>query len=573
VLSLVVLPFDNVGGEPADSYLVTGITDDLTTALSHIPGTFVVSRATAYTYRGKSEDIRQTGQDLNVRYIVRGSVRRQGQILRVNAELGSTETGAQLWSDSFDQTTSDLAAGQEQIVIRMSVALNISLVDIEAARVLRERPTNPDAFDLILRARATESLPQTKDTTAKVLELYDQALQRDPDAVLALTGGANAPLRAYFLDAVPYRDAMNRAVRYLDRAQAVEPNGESVLITQSQVLDFQLEGLDHRHALAGLKAVAQKLVDLYPNNPTGYFRLGVAAREEGKYDEAAQYFATAIRLNPRSPQIRNLYWNMAFCSVWGGRDQEGLEWANRAIGAAGDLPAWRLRTLFDLRIAAHVRTGDIETAKRLATDLNDRYPFATWREHAPDDPGSQQARERAQSFIDALRAAGMRDHVDPDADFGVAPDDVLHAELGTAIRTNTLAAGTPTTAPGVTTLSTAQLAGILQDRKPLVIDTMAFSWYRSIPRAVGLEFTYENLQGNFTDETQKRIEQKLRKLTGGDMTKPIVAMGWNSVSFDGYDLALRLRHAGYTNVYWYRGGREAWEVAGIPEAVVRPADW
>jgi hypothetical protein len=306
-------------------------------------------------------------------------------------------------------------------------------------------------------------------------------------------------------------------------------------------------------------------VDLYPNNPTGHFRLGVVAREQGKYDDAARDFATTIRLNPRSPQLRNLYWNMAYCKVWGGRDQEGLEWADHAMDAAGALPAWRLRYLLELRAVAYVRTGDIETAKRVATDLNDRYPLATWRDHAPDDPGSQQARERAQSFVDALRAAGVRDHVDPDADFGVVPDDVLHTEIGT---------GTPTTAPGVTTLSTAQLAGMLQeDKKPLVIDTMAISWYRSIPGAVGLELTFQSLQGTFTDEAQKRIEQKLRKLTGGDMTKPIVAMGLNSVSFDGYDLALRLRHAGYTNVYWYRGGREAWEVAGMPEDVVRPSDW
>jgi adenylate cyclase len=167
---------------------------------------------------------------------VTSSVRRLGQILRVNAELGSTETGAQLWSDSFDQTTRDLPAGQEQIVIRMRATLSISLVDIEAARALRKRPANPDAFDLILRARATEWLPQTKETVAKVLELYEQALQRDPDAVLALTGAIDASLNSSFLDAVPYGDAMKRAVGYLDRAQALEPNGESVLGAQATVL-------------------------------------------------------------------------------------------------------------------------------------------------------------------------------------------------------------------------------------------------------------------------------------------------------------------------------------------------
>jgi class 3 adenylate cyclase/TolB-like protein len=187
-LSLVVLPFENLGGDAADNYLVEGITDDLTTALSHVAGAFVISRATANSYRGKAEDIRRIGQELGVRYAVRGSVRRLGSTLRVNAELGSTETGAQLWSDSFNQAVNDLAAGQEQIVIRMRAALNISLADIEAARSLRERPTNPDAFDLVLRARAIASLPMTKDTLTEALRFYEQALDRDPNSVLALTG-------------------------------------------------------------------------------------------------------------------------------------------------------------------------------------------------------------------------------------------------------------------------------------------------------------------------------------------------------------------------------------------------
>jgi hypothetical protein len=147
-----------------------------------------------------------------VRYVVRGSIQRLGEVLKVNAELGSTETGAQLWSDGFDQKVSDLATGQEQIVVRMRVALNISLADIEAARSLRERPTNPDAFDLILRARAISLLPQTKDTVAQALRLYEQVLERDPNSVFALVGAADTVGSLYYLDAMPYNEAIGRAV-------------------------------------------------------------------------------------------------------------------------------------------------------------------------------------------------------------------------------------------------------------------------------------------------------------------------------------------------------------------------
>jgi rhodanese-related sulfurtransferase len=161
---------------------------------------------------------------------------------------------------------------------------------------------------------------------------------------------------------------------------------------------------------------------------------------------------------------------------------------------------------------------------------------------------------------------GVRDHLDPETDFGVPSDDVLH-------RFDAFSPDkTPTTAPGVTTIDTEQLAAMLEHDKPLVIDTMDATWYRSIPGAVGLDLSGD-VHGSFTDEVRQRLERKLRELTGGDMAKPVVAMSFNVARFDGYNLALRIRHAGYTNVYWYRGGREAWEVAGKPEAEVRPADW
>src|SRR5262249_15593093 len=136
------------------------------------------------------------------------------------------ETGAQLRSDGFDQQINDLAAGQEQIVVRMRSALNVSLAGIEAARSLRERPSNPTAFDLVLQARAVNLLPQTKETIARALALYEQALQRDPNALLALTGMAQMQLNALFYGMLPYDVASDRAGRYLERAKSVQADAE-----------------------------------------------------------------------------------------------------------------------------------------------------------------------------------------------------------------------------------------------------------------------------------------------------------------------------------------------------------
>jgi adenylate cyclase len=445
----------------------------------------------------------------------------------------------------------------------MRAALNVSLTDIEATRSLKEHPTNPDAFDFILRARAIALLPQTKETVAQAHQLYEQALARDPNSVAALAGATISVLSEDYLEGMPHDVAIARAVQYLGRAKALKPNSEAVLVAQSWVLDFQQSGLDYRKARSELQVVSQQLIDRYPNAETGYVHLGVVEREEGEYDEAADNFAKAIRLDPRSPGIKSYYWFMAYCRMTAGYDREGLEWADRAMSVEGALPSYRVEILLGRRVVAYFRIGDVERAKRLAEELNARYPFDTWRERSPNDPDSATDRERFRSIQEALRAAGSRDHLDPDADFGVAPDDALHWELELK---------TPTTAPGVMTVNTERLAAMLAAEKPLVIDTMYGTWWRSVPGAVGLEFNF-NTHGTFTDEVQKRLEQKLRVLTGGDMAKPIVAMGFSVARFDGYNLALRIRHAGHTNVYWYRGGRMAWEVAGEPEDVVRPADW
>ena len=108
-------------------------------------------------------------------------------------------------------------------------------------------------------------------------------------------------------------------------------------------------------------------------------------------------------------------------------------------------------------------------------------------------------------------------------------------------------------------------------RKPIVIDPLLYSWGRSIPGAVGLKRRGHG--GSTSDAMQDRLRKKMQALTKGDLATPIVAVGWNSERFDGRNLALRLVALGYTNVYWYRGGREAWEVAGLPETEVDVQDW
>ena len=127
-LSIVVLPFANLSNDPEQEYFADGITDDLTTDLSLLPGSFVIARNTAFTYKGKPMDAKQIGHDLGVRYVVEGSVRRTGDQVQVNVQLIDTESGAHLWADRFDTDRRDLANAQAEITFRLARMLNVKLV-------------------------------------------------------------------------------------------------------------------------------------------------------------------------------------------------------------------------------------------------------------------------------------------------------------------------------------------------------------------------------------------------------------------------------------------------------------
>jgi adenylate cyclase len=163
-LSIVVLPFENLSGDKEQDYFADGITDDLTTDLSHLQDSFVISRGTAFTYKGRPVDAKQIGNDLGVRYLLEGSVRRLCEKVEINAQLISTETGAHVWADRFEGERSKLGEMQVDVVARLANSLGAEIVKAEALRSMRERPNNPDAADLAMQAQVKWNLPDSKVT-------------------------------------------------------------------------------------------------------------------------------------------------------------------------------------------------------------------------------------------------------------------------------------------------------------------------------------------------------------------------------------------------------------------------
>jgi TolB-like protein len=279
-LSIVVLPIDNLSGEPRDEYLAEAITDDLTSDLSLIPHVSVIAREPASAYRGQPKDVQKIGEELRVRYVLKGSFWRFGSTLRVNVQLISAETGALLWSDRFDEELGKLALAEEQVVRRVKDELGTCLIEIENARSLRERPTNPDAFDLILRARSIRNQLPSRQRDDEAMALLERALVLDPSSVYAMTY-----IAFYLSYAAGGSDGwgsfqnMQRAERLLAQARANAPDSPVVLNTY-------LMWLRTVGRWAEVIDAAQRAMQMHPIRIRGlngiYHELGRARLGQGK---------------------------------------------------------------------------------------------------------------------------------------------------------------------------------------------------------------------------------------------------------------------------------------------------
>jgi adenylate cyclase len=196
-LSIVALPFANLSGDPSQDYFADGITENLTTALSRIRDSFVIARNTAFTYKGKSIDAKEIGKELGVRYVLEGSVQRDQNRARVNAQLIDAESGAHLWADRFEEDVADLFKLQDEVVARLADSLGFELIKAEAAKGVRS--TNPDANDLVMRGFGLlldPALFSDKEKVYAARALFEQALAIDPNSAQAITGVCNILPRA-----------------------------------------------------------------------------------------------------------------------------------------------------------------------------------------------------------------------------------------------------------------------------------------------------------------------------------------------------------------------------------------
>ncbi|RXG96442.1 adenylate/guanylate cyclase domain-containing protein [Bradyrhizobium zhanjiangense] len=394
-LSMVVLPFANIGGNPEQDYFVDGVTESLTTDLSRIRGLFVIGRHTAFSYKGKSIDLKQIGRELDVLYVLEGSVQRSANQLRVNVQFVDAESGAHLWADRFDKPICDLFELQDEIVSRLANALNAQLIAAEARR--SEHSLHPSALDLYFQGMARWNKGVTPAHMAQARSFFERALELDPDNVEALVGiGAVDVTRAgFFLADNP--DALFAAAEAaLNKAMSLAPQHALAHAFLGSVL------LCTKRAIEGI-AECEHALELNPNLAEAHAFIGCAQAFSGRAEETEAHVHKAMRLSPRDEgTYRWMTW-VGFSKLLLGADAEAVVWFRRGLNSNPNNPIAHL----DLAAAlAHLgKLDEARASRNKALALN---PTLTIRRLKgipfSDDPTF---REQGRRVIQGMRLAGV----------------------------------------------------------------------------------------------------------------------------------------------------------------------
>jgi adenylate cyclase len=395
-----VLPFENLSRDPDQEYFADGITDDLTTDLSRISGSFVIARNTAFAYKGKPADAKQIGHELGVRYLIEGSVRRSGDQVQVNVQLIDTETGAHVWADRFETDRANLAEAQSEITGRLARSLNVELVRDVDRRIERAREVSPDARDLVMRGWAQWYRPRSMANSQGAQRTFEQALALAPrtaDARIGLATVLATSVSNGWSSSVEQDEA--RAEQLLFDALVSEPNSSLAHYAMGMLRRVQ-------NRLAESYTEMEATVALDRNNAWAVLNLGEDLMWLGQPHAGIPSIEKAIRLNPHDPNIGIFYWALGTCNLLLGD-------ADQAIGPLRKARAANPRFwVIDLHLAGALGLkGDIGEARATlaeAVDLkSDTNSLARLRAQFPFITNPAYWKLYGETVAAGLRRAGM----------------------------------------------------------------------------------------------------------------------------------------------------------------------
>jgi TolB-like protein/DNA-binding winged helix-turn-helix (wHTH) protein/Tfp pilus assembly protein PilF len=394
-LSIVVLPFANIGGDPEQDYFADGLTESLTTDLSRISGAFVISCNTALTYKGQRIDATKLGRELNVRYVLEGSVQRGGGRVRVNAQLVEAETGAHLWAERFDKRVADLFDMQDEIVSRLANQLGQELLSAEARQA--ERSPHPDSMDLYFLGLAAYNRGPIAANLNPARAYFDRALEVDPANIDALILRGSVDL-AY---------ALNWSTDDpLSRLRAAEADFVKAL----RLRPDDARAHTHFGAVCAVTKRADRGVSeceralaIDRNCVWAHVHIGMTKYVLGRNDETEAHIREALRLSPHDSRSGAWFGIVGFAQLGAGRDEDSIRWFSQSIEANPNLPMSHF-----LFAAASARLGRMEGAQdalRAGLELNPSFTIGRFKSQTfSDNPVYLAGRER---MYEGLRKAGV----------------------------------------------------------------------------------------------------------------------------------------------------------------------
>ena len=294
--SIAVLPFDNLSGDPEQEYFADGITEDLTTDLSRISGLFVVARNSAFSYKGRSVDLRTVADELGVRYLLEGSVRRSGDQIRINAQLIDGDSGGHMWAERFDGTMADVFDLQDHVNRRIVAALEINLTTAEEEQLDQVETTVAEAYDVLLRGFERYNL-FNREAMVEARELFEQAAVLDPDYARAYANIAlTYATEVNFFWSTNRSESIRLGLEFASKALELDDSIPQIYLTRSILY------LSQRQFPAALEA-AQRTVETHPNYVDGRATLAFIASYAGEFELALEALDSARQINPQGTGI------------------------------------------------------------------------------------------------------------------------------------------------------------------------------------------------------------------------------------------------------------------------------
>ena len=392
--SIAVLALTNMSNDPDQDFLGDGITEDLITSLSKIRSFKVISRESTFSYKGQAVDIRQVAQELDVRYVLEGSVRKAGSRVRVTVQLIDADTGHHVWAERYDREMEDIFDLQDEMVEIIAAALEPELNAFERERALRKPPENLDAWELYQRA-LWHMWTYEKDHATTAMQLFNEAIESDPDF---------APAHAYYayccyqMVIMAYTEDPDASL-----AEGMEAARRALRCDDKDAISYFAIGRIHmmQGDLDASIGALRKSIELNPCFAQAYHGLGMALALAGEYEESARTTRKAVEISPRDPMLWAFTIVHALNYILSGDDEAGLDWAQRTLQNPNARGYWSPA----VKAAALGNLGRIDEGKAAlaqATEANPNLSIAWLRANLPT-----RSPDALDPYLDGLRACGL----------------------------------------------------------------------------------------------------------------------------------------------------------------------